>query len=159
MNQTNVNYQTNQTRLDRITDTLAEQIYNMYSNENYWDTTDDAFKARFNLYCYGDLVNLVYKINLYIDYAETKEARYSNHRTTSQNDINSSNLGASSTDEQFIAGESNTVYSKHDLTTDSNRTLFSGYNFKDLIESDLINSEWKKFISTYANYLLMPLFE
>ena len=158
MRQTNANYQTNQTTLNNITDNLATVIYSMYEGENYWDTTDEAFSNRFNLHCYGTLVNLVYKINLWIDYSDTKNATYTNHRTTSQNDINSSDLGASSTSEQFLAGESNTVYSKHDLTTESARTLFSGYNFKDLIESDLIQDEWNKFIKSYTSNLLMPLF-
>lgn len=158
MKQTNANYQTNQTTLNNLTDNLATVVFNMYEGEDYWDTTDEAFSNRFNLYLYGDLVNLVYKLNLYIDYAETKNATYTNHRTTSQNDLNSSNLGANSTDSQFIAGDSNTTYSKHDLTTDSARTLFSGYNFKDLIESDLIEAEWTKFIKAYATYLLKPLF-
>lgn len=158
MKQTNANYQTNQTTLNNLTDNLATAVFNMYQGEDYWDTDDDAFSNRFNLYCYGDLVNLVYKLNLWIDYSDTKNTKYTNHRTTSQNDINSSNLGANSSDTQFIAGDANTIYSKHDLTTDSERTLFSGYNFKDLIESDLIQTEWNKFIKTYATYLLKPLF-
>lgn len=159
MNQTNSRYQTNQTTLDSITDTLAEQLFNMYSGEDYLDNTEATFKARFNLHCYGPLANLVHKLNMWINYGDTKDAKYQNSRHTTQKQTEADNLGDNVTsDSQFVIGQANTNFANNELTTQSERTLFSGYNFKDLIDTPMIKKEWQEFTTAYATHMLLPLF-
>lgn len=142
MNQTNARYQTNQATLDSITDELATQIYNMYQDEDYLDSTEAAFKVRFNMHCYGVLTNLVHKLNMLINYGDTKDVKYQNFRHTQQRQTEADNLGDNvTTDNQFVIGQANTNFANNDLITQSERTLFSGYNYNDLINTPMIKKE------------------